>query len=174
MNRSEKAAEIENLRERFASARLTILADYKGLSVASLTELRGKLRESDSTLKVVKNRLAKIAVEGSDAESLKDQFVGTTAVCTSIEDPVGPAKVLVEFAKANEKLIIKTGMLKDKPLDLNDIKALADLPSKEELLAKLVGSMNAPATNWVNVLSQIPRQLVNVLSAIKDQKEQTA
>lgn len=174
MNRSEKAAEIESLRERFASARLTILADYKGLSVASLTELRSQLRESSSTLKVIKNRLAKIAVEGSTAESLKDHFVGTTAVCTSTDDPVGPAKVLVEFAKKNEQLKIKLGLLKEKPLDLSEIKALAELPSKEELLAKLVGSMNAPATNLANVLSQIPRQLVNVLSAIKDQKEQNA
>ena len=171
MNRAEKAAEVEKLKSRFVTAQLMILADYKGLSVASITDLRSKLREKQSSLKVVKNRLAKIAIKDTPVDVLNDHFVGATAIATTEIDPTGPAKVLTDFAKDNESLKIKIGFMDGKALDLNAIKTLASLPSKEELIVKLLGSMQAPATNLVNVLSQIPRQLVNVLSAIKEQKE---
>lgn len=174
MNRSEKAQEVENLKKQFSNSVVTILANYNGLSVSALTELRGKLREKSSSLKVVKNRLAKIALKDTSAEGLASHFVGTTAVVTSENDPAGPAKVLIDFAKDNEKLQIKHGFLDGKQLDFNAIKALASLPSKEELIAKMLGSMQAPATNLVSVLVQIPRQLVNVLSAVKDQKQSNA
>lgn len=174
MNRTEKMAEVEVLRKQFSSSMITILADYKGLSVSALTELRGKLRAKNSTLKVVKNRLAKIAIKGTPTEELSSFFVGTTAVTTSETDPSGPAKVLTDFAKDNEKLQIKGGFLDGKKIDLKAIVALANLPSKEELIAKMLGSMQAPATNLVSVLVQVPRQLVNVLSAVKDQKGNNA
>lgn len=174
MNRSEKAAEIESLKTRFTKSQLTILTEYKGLSVASMTALRGKLREKQSLLKVVKNRLAKIAVKDTPADTLSQHFVGTIAVATCEGDPAGPAKVLTEFAKDNELFKIKAGFLSGKALDLNAIKALANLPSKEQLIAKLMGSMQAPASNLVSVLSQVPRQLVTVLSAVKDQKQLSA
>lgn len=174
MNRTQKAAEVESLKSQFSSAIVTILADYKGLSVESITDLRGKLRERDASFKVVKNRLAKIAIKDSPIEELNEFFVGTTAIAVSETDPAGPAKVLIDFAKDNEELKIKAGFLDGKSLDSSAIKALAELPSKDELIAKMLGSLQAPATNLVSVLSQIPRQLVTVLSAIKDQKETNA
>jgi len=153
---------------------ITILADYKGLSVESLTDLRGKLRERDSSFKVVKNRLAKIAVKDLPIEELSEHFIGTTAVAVSESDPAGPAKILTDFAKDHEQLKIKAGFLRGKSIDMNSIKELANLPSRDELIAKMLGSLQAPATNLVSVLSQVPRQLVTVLSAIKDQKETNA
>lgn len=174
MNRTQKAQEIESLKERFAKSQLTILTEYKGLTVSEMTELRGKLRETSSTLKVVKNRLAKIAIKGTDHEPLTDSFKDTVAVATAGEDPTGPAKVLVDFAKANEKLSIKAALLDGKVISENEVKALASMPSKEELIAKLMGSMQAPAQNLVGVLSQIPRQVVQVLSAVKAHKEENA
>lgn len=174
MNRAEKTAEIENLKSQLANSQLTILTDYKGLSVASVTDLRRKLRAKSSVFKVVKNRLARIAVKDTTHAVVADHFKGTTAVATSISDLTGPAKVITDFLKDNEILKFKTAVLNGKVLDFNQIKALASLPSKEELVAKMLGSLNAPATNLVSVLSQIPRQLVTVLSAIRDQKEQAA
>ena len=171
MNRAEKAAEIESLKAKFSRAQLAILADYKGLSVAAMTDLRRKLRTHQTSLKVVKNRLAKIAVKGTDADYLVSHFVGTTIVALSEGDPAAAAKVLSDFQKDNEKFKLKVGLLTGKALDLNALKALASMPSREQLIAKLMGSMNAPASNLVSVLSQIPRQLVTVLSAIRDQKQ---
>ncbi|MBF0103687.1 MAG: 50S ribosomal protein L10 [Deltaproteobacteria bacterium] len=171
MNRTEKAAEIDRLKERFSGAMLAILTDYKGLSVAKLTDLRRKLRANQATYKVVKNRLAKIAVKDTPLGELGSHFVGTTAIALSKTNPTGPAKVLIDYAKTEELLKIKAGYLDGKIIGINEISSLANLPSKEELIAKLLGSLNAPATNLVSVLSQIPRQLVTVLSAIRDQKE---
>ncbi|OVE80710.1 50S ribosomal protein L10 [bacterium K02(2017)] len=171
MKRTEKAAEIEVLKSRFSSALVTILADYKGLKMTEMTALRTKLKEKDSGFNVVKNRLAKIAIKDTPFDDLASHFVGTTAVSTSQDDLSGPAKVLVEFAKEHEALKIKAGFLNGKVIQLADVKKLADLPSKEELLAKMLGSMQAPITNWVSVLSQIPRQLVTVLNAVREHKE---
>jgi len=173
MNRADKAAQIEDIKASFAKAQLTILADYKGLPVSQLTDLRTKLNETESKFKVVKKRLAKIAIKDTTAEILTDHFTGTTAITTTEGDPTGPAKVLAEFAKKNDKLVIRVGFFADKELDLDAIKNLASLPSKEVLIGRLMGSMQAPATNLVSVLSQIPRQLVTVLQAVKDQKEQS-
>jgi len=172
MNRAEKATEIENLKTRFVNAQLTILADYKGLSVSEMTDLRRQLRENEAVIKVVKNRLAKLALKDTPAsEVFAKHLVGTTAVATSDTDPAGSAKVLTKFAKDNDKLKIKVGYLDGKELDEQALKALASLPSKEELIGQLLGSMNAPASNLVSVLAQIPRQLVTVLAAVRDQKE---
>lgn len=174
MNREQKATEIESLKGRFAKAQITILANNKGLSVASVTDLRSKLRAKNASLKVVKNRLARIAVKGTPSELLSDYFKDTTAVATSETDLTSIAKVLTDFAKDNEKLELKAGFLSGKVISLKDIKALADMPSREELIAKMLGSLNAPAQNLVNVLIQIPRQLVQVLAAVKDHKVKNA
>ncbi|MBW2520659.1 MAG: 50S ribosomal protein L10, partial [Deltaproteobacteria bacterium] len=106
-----------------------------------------------------------------DAECLDEFLVGPTAIAFAKEDPVAPAKALVEFAKSHEAFELKAGVLDGKLLSPADIKALSDLPSREELLAKMLGSMSAPASNFVGVLAAIPRSMVQVLSAIKDQKE---
>lgn len=174
MNRAEKTTEIENLKSQLKNSQLTILTDYKGLSVASVTDLRRKLRAKSSAFKVVKNRLARIAVKDTPISVVADFFKGTTAVATSTSDLTGPAKVITDFLKDNEIFKFKTAVLNGKVLDFNQIKALASLPSKEELVAKMLGSLNAPATNLVSVLSQIPRQLVTVLGAVRDQKEKAA
>jgi large subunit ribosomal protein L10 len=174
MNRTEKATEVESLREQIAKSQITIVADYKGLTVAAVNDLRRQLFGRSSRFKVVKNRLAKIAIKGSPAEVLTVHLKGTAAIATSDTDAAGASKVLSEFAKTNELLKIKAGFLDGKLLSAKDIQTLANLPSKEELISKLMSSMQAPMSNLVSVLAQIPRQVVNVLSAVRDQKEKTA
>lgn len=170
MNRTQKAAEVESLKSKFVNSQLTLVTEYQGLDVASVTELRKALSKDEATLKVVKNRLAKIALKDTPCEELSQYFVGATAITVTEGDPVAPAKTLSDFAKTHEELKVKVGFLDGKLLTPEEVKMLATMPSKEELLAKLLGSMQAPATNLVSVLSQIPRQLVQVLSAVKDQK----
>lgn len=171
MNRTEKSAEIELLKEKFAKSQLMVLTDYKGLKVNEINELRQKLRSVQAEMKVVKNRLAKLALKGTGSDDLISKFVGTTAVTLSGDDLVGPAKVLTAFAKEHEALSFKTAVMQGKALSKADLQALANLPSREELIAKLLGSLQAPARNWVSVLAQIPRSLVNVLAAVRDSKE---
>ena len=171
MNKIEKQAEVAALKERFSKAQLAILTDYKGLKVSEFNSLRRKLEEKKSRIKVIKNRLAKIALQGTAHEILVSHLKGTTAVATTETDPVGPAKVLVDFLKDHEGVKIKAAVMNGKEISTADIKALASLPSREELIAKLMGSMMAPARNWVSVLAQIPRRLVTVLAAVRDQKE---
>lgn len=174
MKRNEKVTEVENLKSRFQKTQVAILADYRGLSVSDLTDLRGRLRKSESSFKVVKNRLAKIAIKDTDYQVLDEHFKGTVSLTTSATDPVGPAKVLTEFAKENEKLKILIGAMDGKALSAKEVAQLASMPSREELLAKLVGSMQAPIQNMANVLAQTIRQVLNVLNAVKEQKEKTA
>lgn len=150
---------------------MVILTDYKGLDVEAITELRAKLREADVQFQVVKNTMLRLASEGTGVETIKDSFVGPSAIAMSYEDPVAPAKVLTEFARANDKLEIKIGVMDGKMLDLSAIKALSDLPSRDQLLATVLSAMNAVPTSLVTALSDVPRRMVNVLQAIKDQKE---
>lgn len=150
---------------------MVILTDYKGLDVEAMTELRAKLREADVQYQVVKNTMLRLASEGTGVEAIKDSFVGPSAIALSLDDPVAPAKVLTEFAKGNDKLEIKIGVMDGKTLDLSAIKALSDLPSRDQLLATVLSAMNAVPTSLVTALSDVPRRLVNVLQAIKDQKE---
>ena len=168
MNRTQKEQEVENLKSEFAASKVLLVAEYKGVKVNDLTVLRQKLSENGAKFKVIKNRLAKIAVSDSDMSVLQSSFKGAVAVCYSDVDPVSPAKVLSDFAKGNENLKVTAGYLGGKLISDNEVKALADMPSKEELIAKLMSSMQAPATNLVGVLSQLPRQVVQVLSAVKD------
>jgi large subunit ribosomal protein L10 len=136
-----------------------------------MNDLRRKLRESDIEYQVVKNTLLVRAAEDTDVALIKDYFKGPSAVAISYEDPVAPAKVLTQFAKDNDKLEIKVGVLNGKVLDVNAIKALATLPSREVLLAQFLAVLNAVPTSFVRAMAEIPRSLVNVLTAIKDQKE---
>jgi large subunit ribosomal protein L10 len=162
----------EDLHNRFAKSAIIVLTDYKGLDVTSINDLRRKLRESDIEYQVVKNTLLVRAAEDTDVALIKDYFKGPSAVAISYDDPVAPAKVLTQFAKDNNKLEIKVGVLNGKVLDLQAIKALATLPSKEVMLAQLLSTINAVPTSLVRVLAEVPRSLVNVLTAIKDQKEE--
>jgi len=171
MKKQEKELEVKNLKEKFNKANMAILTEYIGMSVEEMTAFRKSLREVNAEVKVVKNTLARIASEDTELKILKDYFVGTNALITITgDDPVAPAKALVEIAKKIEKLKIKSGVLSGKLIAAADIEALSKLPSREQMLSSLLGSMNAPAQNLVNVFAAIPRQLVTVLAAVRDQK----
>ncbi len=174
MKLDEKKRIVEELSDKFARSKVTIVTDYKGLNVAAMNSLRKKLREVDVEYRVVKNSLLTRAAEGNDVSLIRDSFVGPSAVALRYEDPVAPAKALTEFAKENKKLEIKAGVMGGKLLDAEAIKALSALPSREALLGQLLSVMNGVPTNFVRVLNAIPQQMVNVLVAIKDQKEQSA
>lgn len=172
MNRTEKSNEVSKLKQRFEKAKTMIFADYRGLTVAEVTELRQKLFAQQSTMKVVKNRLAKLAFKDLKVEGLDPFLKGPTAIASSNTDAVVPAKILVDFAKDHEKLQLRAGYMDGIVLDVKAIMALAKLPSREVLLSKMLGSLQAPATNLVNVLSAVPRGLVTALAAIRDSKSE--
>jgi len=162
---------VEELHDKFTRSKVLILTDYMGLNVEDMNALRSKLRESEIEYKVVKNTLLRCAAEGTDAAQIIDSFKGPSAVALSYDDPVAPAKVLTDFAKDHDKLEIKIGAMEGKVLDATAIKALSRLPSREVLLAKLLSVMVAVPTGFVTALSGVPRNFLNVLQAIKDQKE---
>jgi large subunit ribosomal protein L10 len=171
LNISQKKEIVERLSDQLAGAEITILFDYKGLDVLKMTELRAKLRDAGVQIEVVKNTLLTRAAQGSDSALMQDLYKGPNAIVISATDPVAPAKILVDFAKDNDKLEIKAATLAGKLLSVEEITQLAKMPSKEELLTKLVCTLNAVPTSFVTVVSGVPRAFVNVLSAIKDQKE---
>ncbi len=171
MNKQEKQEQVQYITDKFKNAKSVIFANYRGLNVAEVTELRQNLSRAESTMKVVKNRLAKRAVKEMSVEGLNEHFIGPTAMAASEVDPVMPAKVLVNFAKDHKVLEIKVGYMDGQVMDLATITTLANLPSREELLSKALSSMQAPATNFTMALAAIPRGLVNVINAIKDTKQ---
>ncbi|MBI4367671.1 MAG: 50S ribosomal protein L10 [Deltaproteobacteria bacterium] len=171
MHRTGKVAEVEQLTERFAKAGTTIFADYRGLTVAQLTALRGKMRAANAALKVVKNRLAKRAFTSARIAGVDPFLVGPTAIASSTADAAAVAKALVEFAKDNEKFQLKGGVVAGKVVNVAAIKALALLPSREVLLAQLMGLLKAPAGQMANVLAAVPRKLVMTLKAIEGTKQ---
>jgi len=170
VNKTEKNQAVEELKTRFQAASVLLLTDYKGLPVSAMTQIRQELRKNDAELKVIKNTLAVLAVKGTEMEPLGEHFAGTTAVVTSKTDPVAPAKVLMKFAKDMEKLQPKMGFLSGKVISAKEIDDLSKLPSREEMLAKILGSMMAPPQNLYNVMTAIPRKLVTVLAAVRDKK----
>ena len=171
MKKEDKKRIAENLKERFSKSKVVIVTDYKGLDVMAINALRRKLREADIDYQVAKNTLLIRASEGTDVAVVKDYFVGPSAIAISYEDPVAPAKVLTEFAKENQKLEIKAGVMGEKVLDIAAIKSLAALPSREVLLGQVLSAMNGVPTALVRVLNGVMGNFLNVLTAIKDQKE---
>jgi large subunit ribosomal protein L10 len=167
----QKKKMVEELRDRFARSKITIITDYKGLNVAAMTDLRSKLRDSNIEYRVVKNTLLTRAAEGTDAALIQNAFQGPSAVALSYEDPVAPARVLTDFAKQNDKFEIKVGVMGGRVLDLSSIKALSSLPSREVLLGQFLCAINGVPTGLVRALSDVPRRLLNVLQAIKQEKE---
>ncbi len=170
LNRSEKAEVIEEVSAQVAQAGAIILAEYRGLEVGQITTLRKKARESGVYLRVLKNTLARRAVVGTPFECLADKMVGPLIYGISA-DPVSPAKVLNEFAKGNDKLVLKAGAMANSVLDVNGVKALATMPSRDELLAKLLGTMQAPISQFVRTLNEVPTKFVRGLAAVRDQKQ---
>jgi len=171
LEQSEKKKIVEDLHESLVKSKVVILTDYKGLNVAAISDLRRKLREEHIEYKVVKNTLLNRASAETDVALIKDHFKGPTAIAISYDDPVAPAKVLFKFAADNEKLEIKAGVMGGRALDRNSIKALSELPSREVLLGTLLSVMNGVPTALVVALNDVPRRFINVINAIKQQKE---
>lgn len=169
--RPEKAAKVAEIKELLASAKCTVLVDFCGLTVAQDTALRRKMREGGVHYNVVKNTLLRIAAQEADIEGLESFLEKNTAIAVSPEDPVAVAKIICDFAKENKELKVKAGVLDGKVISAEEIKALAALPPKEVLVAKLLGSMNAPISGFVNVLQGTIRNVVYALDAVRKQKE---
>ena len=172
MNREEKASIVQELSDRFSKAKIAIVTDYRGLTVGEFEELRVALHKSDSEVRVAKNTLLRRAVEGTPFEAMNEHFKGTSALTVSYDDPVAPAKVLVDFAKDHDQLKIRSAVLDGSVLTVEDLEALSKLPSKEILLSQLLSVMQAVPTGFVRVLNAVPQKMVYALQAIQDQKEQ--
>jgi large subunit ribosomal protein L10 len=164
MDRAQKAELVSALHDTFAEIGVVVVTRNLGLTVAQSTDLRSKMRDAGASYKVTKNRLAKIAVTGTAYEQLGNLLTGPTALATS-PDPVAAAKVAVEFAKTNDKFEIVGGAMGDTLLDVEGVKALASLPSLDELRAKIVGLIQAPATKVVQVVQAPAGQLARVFNA---------
>jgi len=171
VNLEDKKKIVQALNERFSKAAVVIVTDYKGLDVAAINDLRRRLRKEEIEYQVVKNSLMVRASQETDVALIKETFKGPSAVAMSYSDPIAPAKVLTEFAKDHGVFEIKVGVMDGKILELNQIKALSALPSREVLLGTFVSVLNLVPTGFVRTIAEIPRSLLNVLQAVKDQKE---
>ncbi len=171
MERTEKERVVAELREKLERATAAILTDYKGMTVAEMTELRDALAAEQIECRVIKNTLMRLASQDSNYAALHGDLKGTCALVIGYSDPSIPAKILKKFSKTNEKLQVKAGVLGSRLLNPIQVAALADLPPREELLAKLLGTLVAVPTGLVSVLSGVPRTFVGVLAAIQRQKE---
>jgi large subunit ribosomal protein L10 len=170
LNRQEKAIVIEEVAAQVATAQSIVVAEYRGMDVASVTVLRKTAREAGVYLRVLKNTLARRALTDTPFEGLSEQLTGPLIYAVSA-DPVGAAKLLSAFGKENEKLIVKAGALPNSVLDPQGVKALATMPSREELLSKLLGTMQAPVAQFVRTLNEVPTKFVRGLAAVRDQKQ---
>lgn len=171
MKLEEKKNIVHDLREKFERSKVVIVTDYQGLDVTTITDLRRKLLEAQVEYQVVKNTMLIRAAEETEVALIKDSFKGPSAIALSYDDPVAPAKVLTEFAKVNDRLEIKVGVMDGKVLDLGAIKALSALPSREVLIGQVLSVMIGVPTCLVRALNDLPQRLMNVLLAIKEQKE---
>jgi len=170
---AEKQAAVASIKEKLTGAKGAVLTTYKGLTVAQDTKLRKALREAGVEYRVVKNTLARIAAKEAGLEDLEEYLKGTTALAVSMEDAVAPAKVISDFIKENklESLEIKAGLLDGKLISMDEVKALANLPSRDVLIARVLAGMQSPIVGFVNVLQGNIRNMVYVLEAIRQQKE---
>lgn len=164
MDRAAKEELVTQLHEVFQNTGVIVVAHYAGLSVAQMTDYRNRMRDAGGKVKVAKNRLAKIALEGTDLADMKDFLTGPTCLSYS-EDPIAAAKVAVEYAKTNEKLVILGGAMGKSVLDANGVKALASLPSLDELRGKIVGLIQAPMVKIVRTVNEPGAQLARVIQA---------
>ena len=171
--REQKKVTVAKLQEKLAATKGAVLVDFRGLTVAQDTVMRRKMREAGIEYRVVKNTLTSIAAKEVGIEGLDEYLVGSTAIAISTEDPVAAAKVVSEFAKNKEykNLKIKAGIVEGTVINAEGVKALADLPSREVLLAKLLGSMQSPIAGFANVLQGTIRKFVYALEAVRQQKE---
>ena len=165
----EKQAVVGEIAKQLGSAQAVIVAEYRGLDVSAVTDLRTKARKSGMYLRVLKNTLARRAVKGTPFEKLSDQMAGPLMYGIT-QDPVAGAKVLAAFAKDHEQFVIKGGAMANALMSAKDVKTLATMTSREELLAKLVGTMQAPIVKLVRTMNEVPGKFVRTLAAVRDAK----
>jgi len=170
LNLDDKKAVVAEVSAQVANAQSIVVAEYRGLEVGNITVLRANARKAGVYLRVLKNTLVRRAVAGTPFEVLTEKLVGPLIYGIST-DPVAAAKLLNEFAKANDKLIIKAGAMPNYVMDVAGVKALATMPSREELLSKLLGTMQAPVATFVRTLNEIPTKFVRGLAAVRDSKQ---
>ena len=173
LNLEKKQAVVAEVSAQLAQAQSIILADYRGLEAVDMTKLRAKARSSGVYFRVLKNSLVRRAVADTPFAQLADQMVGTLAFAISA-DPVAAAKVLHDFAKGNEHFVIKGGAMPNVVMGPKEVGSLASLPSRDELLAKLMGTMQAPVAKFVQTLHEVPSRFVRTLAAIRDKQQQAA
>ncbi len=170
MDRAAKRELVANLHEVFEDTGVVVVAHYSGLTVAQMTDFRQRMKTAGGQVKVAKNRLAKLALQDTPAAGIADLFTGPTCISYS-QDPITAAKVAVAFAKDHDKLVILGGTMGENVLDANGVKALAELPSLDELRAKLVGLLNAPATKIARTVKEPGAKLARVINAKATQSE---
>jgi len=170
LNLDQKQAVVGDIVAQLAKAQAVIVAEYRGLDVGAVSDLRAKARQSGLYLRVLKNTLARRAVKGTPFEKMTDQMTGPLMYGIA-QDPVAGAKVLSTFAKDNEKFVIKGGAMANTVMSVADVKALAQMPTSNELLAKLMGTMQAPVAKLVQTMNEVPSRFVRTLAAVRDQKE---
>lgn len=166
-----KNEKIQEIKESIEKAKVAIVTDYRGFTVSEITDLRRQLQKENADYTVVKNTLAKIAIKGTQYEALEQYLQGPSAVAFGFEDQVAPAKVITQYIKKAKKGEIVGGVIDGKALTSKDVQRLADLPSKEELIAKILGSINSPATGLVNTVNGVARALVIAMDQVRQQKE---
>jgi len=174
MARPEKVAEVELITESMQAAQSLVMADYSGLTVAQMSEFRNKCREKNVTCRVVKNKLAHRAADGAGIEGIKDHLKGPIAMIFGLESQIDAAKIAVDFAKDNEAMEIRGGMVDGTYLDADEVVALSKVPSREELIAKMMGSINSPAGGLAMVLNGVVAGLTRAIDAVAKQKAETA
>ena len=170
-SKAQKQKDLEALTEQFKNAKAAMVVGFKGMTVPKDQELRNQLREAGVSYSVVKNTLARKAAEGTPLEQASEQFKGVTAVALSGQDPVNLSKAIAKFTKANPDVFtFKVGIVEGKVVELRDVEAIASLPSKEELLGKVLFLLNAQAQRLATVISAVPRNLAIVVKQVGDQK----
>ena len=167
MERAQKEQVVEELGHIFSDSGAIVVCHYKGLSVAEMTDLRARMREAGASVRVAKNRLAKIALEGKPGQDIAKFLTGPTVLAYS-EDPVAPAKVAESYAKENEKLVILGGAMGAEVMDEKGVKALAAMPSREEMLAQLVGMIGAPASSLASAIGAPASNIAGILSTLEE------
>jgi large subunit ribosomal protein L10 len=170
VNRTQKAVVIEELKARAGGASIAVVSDFKGMPVEEMTRLRVKLREQEAELVIVKNTLARLAFSGGAHDAIKDAFKENCAVALGFKDPVAVAKAVSDFARTSKTLVIRHGSLEGKFLTAEQIETLAKLPSKPELIARVLGTMNAVPTGFVSLFANMIRPLLYALKAIVEKK----